>query len=706
MANFTTNIEAGIQEAFDKNGAVQIKPLYINNGTSTKPFFRSSNIFQANKTKNLPMNYVQISVEDQLADFSSYATQTKEIEKYFSEVADFAYQTITSPAVGEQKFFSDLLDSASKEFSNASIIIKPYLFSTFQSPIIPPSITKAMPLFLTGKEFNYKICDAFIKVSKNTQFQTIFVYHDILTNNKKIPDFFDSQLKEDLSYLQISVVLEFTKDVQKIKFYVIPQLSFETIKVPLFGGGFIETPSSTAKPLFETKFSNKLFPPVIPNVNITSYQNVNNKVVMFLSKNLGPFISYANEPAFFTKEQFDQSKQIIEKKKGLTYEPNLIYSFSQNKERYFVIYRTETRPKNYSGIIKEQNVIRRLDITKLQTSLLDTVSPNTKYYYCFRVEDIDGVASDVTLIYEIEIVDESGTIYMKQNVFKPEKIKTFKKTLPFENRTRISPTSLQIKIPDDLIQTKFDASLKIYVSKQFNLGQAASFIGKKNNSLKLGNQEILVDKQSKALLSINNFTEIDLTMPFIYLIGDRILSKTNSLSTQNIVGELLSILNTEIVKTSQIFNDTGIINSPFPNFTFNNFFEIIKSYDEDFVLEVVLKNGSFFYRPESPNFNPGFYLKQNNTFSFINGEDKLNQETINNFIDSTLAESILDKNSFTVPNSIFDSNKQFKARIQSLNSKKKFDLNINYNIEIVEGIKTLSESGITKNFEILQTEEI
>jgi len=41
-----------------------------------------------------------------------------------------------------------------------------------------------------------------------------------------------------------------------------------------------------------------------------------------------------------------------------------------------------------------------------------------------------------------------------------------------------------------------------------------------------------------------------------------------------------------------------------------------------------------------------------------------------------------------------------------LNSKKKFDLNINYNIEIVEGIKTLSESGITKNFEILQTEEI
>jgi len=554
MANFTTNIEAGIQEAFDKNGAVQIKPLYINNGTSTKPFFRSSNVFQANKTKNLPTNYVQISVEDQLADFSLYGTQTKEIEKYFSEVADFAYQTITSPAVGEQKFFSDLLDSASKEFSNASIIIKPYLFSTFQSPLIPFSITKAKPLFLTGKEFNYKICDAFIKVSKNTQFQTIFVYHDILTNNKKIPDFFDSQLKEDLSYLQISVVLEFTKDVQKIKFYVIPQqLSFETIKVPLFGGGFIEAPSSTAKPLFETKFSNKLFPPVIPNVNITSYQNVNNKVIMFLSKNLGPFISYANEPAFFTKEQFDQSKQIIEKKKGLTYEPNLIYSFSQNKERYFVIYRTETRPKNYSGIIKEQNVIRRLDITKLQTSLLDTVSPNTKYYYCFRVEDIDGVASDVTLIYEIEIVDESGTIYMKQNVFKPEKIKTFKKTLPFENRTRISPTSLQIKIPDNLI---------------------------------------------------NVFPEI--------------------------VGS---------VKVPLSGVGGGFIDSP------------------------------------------------------VFGEKKI-------------AVSAVKQQDFIVSNSVFDSNKQFKARIQSLNSKKKFDLNINYNIEIVEGIKALSESGIVKEFEILQTQEI
>ncbi len=558
MANFTTNIETGIQEAFDKNGAVQVKSLYDSGATpQTKPFFRSSNIFQANKTKNLPMNYVQISVEDQLTDFSLYGTKTKEIENYFNEIAKYAYQTITNPTVGEQKFFSDLLDSATKEFNkNVGINTQSYLFFTTQSPLIPDSIIKAMPLFpLTGKEFKYKICDAFIKVSKNTQFQTIFVYHDILTNNQKIPVFFDSQLKEELSYLQISVILEFTENVQKIKFYVIPQLSFfETIKVPLFGGGFIEAPSFISKPLFETKFSNKLFPPVIPNVNTTSYQNVNNKVIMFLSKNLGPFISYANEPAFFTKEQFDQSKQIIEKKKGLTYEPNLIYSFSQNKERYFVIYRTETKPKTYSSIIKEQNVIKRLDITKLQTSLADTVSPNTKYYYCFRIEDIDGVTSDVTLIYEIEIVDESGTIYMKQEVFKPEKPKVFKKALPFENRTRIAPTSLQIKIPDNLINV-------------FPLVLA-------------GNNKPPQDKFIGALPPIS-----------------------------------------------------------------------------------------------------------------VSKEEKI-------------AVSAVKQQDFIVPNSVFDSNKQFKARIQSLNSKKKFDININYNIEIIEGLKYLSESGIVKEFEVLQTQEI
>jgi hypothetical protein len=60
---------------------------------------------------------------------------------------------------------------------------------------------------------------------------------------------------------------------------------------------------------------------------------------------------------------------------------------------------------------------------------IDTIEPNRKYYYCARSVDIHENISNPTYIYEIEMVDNSGQIFLRQNLFMFEVPKeTFTKT--------------------------------------------------------------------------------------------------------------------------------------------------------------------------------------------------------------------------------------------------------------------------------------
>jgi hypothetical protein len=82
-------------------------------------------------------------------------------------------------------------------------------------------------------------------------------------------------------------------------------------------------------------------------------------------------------------------------------------------------------------------------------------------------------------------------------------------------------------------------------------------------------------------------------------------------------------------------------------------------------------------------------------YYFINILYIRQQEIINEITVATISQ-----------NSVFDDKRTFKFRVQSQNSKKKFDVNVNYKIQIDKGIKNLSQTTITKNFEILKTEQI
>jgi hypothetical protein len=60
---------------------------------------------------------------------------------------------------------------------------------------------------------------------------------------------------------------------------------------------------------------------------------------------------------------------------------------------------------------------------------VDTIVPNTKYWYCARSIDIHLNISNPTYIFEIEMVDNKGQMFMRQKIiaFKPQKL-DYKKT--------------------------------------------------------------------------------------------------------------------------------------------------------------------------------------------------------------------------------------------------------------------------------------
>lgn len=396
----------------------------------------------------------------------------------------------------------------------------------------------------------------------------------------------------------------------------------------------------------------------IPNVSVYSYQNVNNKLLLSLSKNIGDEITKANSLDLFTDEQKNFFKTTIEQK-GATYAPNLIYSVGTGNEKYFIVYRVDKKPETYSEIVIENNIIKKLDIEKLETSAIDNIIPNKKYYYCFRTQDIDGTYSDVSLIYEVQIVDQSGTIYMNQNIFKPEKKIEFIKQLNFEDRVRIYPTRAQIKTPDIISVVG-----KYFIDSIFAINSYESEVFQKvyqNNAFGQNVQQFLQDKSVDFGSMKNIFTNlvVNANVGVEYKFVDDGTNFSHTWETKPLGIDFINSRNNSIDnEIKKLQNDLKQLQSQEQD-TFEEQVSISEQIQNLQALQIFISKLKFLPVP---------------------------------------VQIIFDKDS------IFENNKIFKARIQSQNSKKKFDVNINYTIEIINGIKLLKDTTITKNFDILKTE--
>jgi len=172
--------------------------------------------------------------------------------------------------------------------------------------------------------------------------------------------------------------------------------------------------------------------PSPPNVEIIPYESTNNTLLFLLNSAAGTI-----EKDFMigiNPEDDEKLYAIYEKLMNNnvgSMTNDMKVEFNTTSVDRFEIYRLEEKPKSYKDFtngkligtdglpgIKSPEVYgedgegNEITISSSTLSYKDTsIVPNKKYYYIFRVIDKDGNFSNPTAVYEIEIVDDNGTIY-------------------------------------------------------------------------------------------------------------------------------------------------------------------------------------------------------------------------------------------------------------------------------------------------------
>ena len=104
----------------------------------------------------------------------------------------------------------------------------------------------------------------------------------------------------------------------------------------------------------------------------------------------------------------------------------------------------------------------------ISVSIVDSISPNKKYYYTFRGVDVHGNRSNPTDVYQVELVQFEGMIFFDINIytFKLEEMgyNNVKSSRTFRRYLKVNPNLIQSlinydkSIPDGSTASAYDAS--------------------------------------------------------------------------------------------------------------------------------------------------------------------------------------------------------------------------------------------------------
>jgi hypothetical protein len=183
-------------------------------------------------------------------------------------------------------------------------------------------------------------------------------------------------------------------------------------------------------------------PPIFPDVLITPYKGVNDKLLINLNQNVG---EYFMKPITFNANEEDQYKKQIDSQKvslpgtGESCMPEIKYKGDDTigKDGHFEVYRLNKKPQTYGDfegrLLTKIRGFHEMEVGHMETdsvSLRDDILPNRKYYYTFRAVDVHGNVSNPTPVFEVEMVDDNGTVYMLQRIIEmaPPDIKDVSKS--------------------------------------------------------------------------------------------------------------------------------------------------------------------------------------------------------------------------------------------------------------------------------------
>ena len=187
-------------------------------------------------------------------------------------------------------------------------------------------------------------------------------------------------------------------------------------------------------------------PPVAPNVAFYPFQGINNQVKLLIQPSTGvktekPIVINPGDASMFMDEYLSQTG--IEAS-SIGEVPELEFRSDDPVDAYQV-FRITRKPSSYADFANNfTDVNPRLGRAG---ALDDFILPNTVYYYCVRAVDINGNVSNPTHIFEIEMVDNAGQIFLRQEIFTFEAAKP-KYTTEGRRFIYIEPTLQQLALPD------------------------------------------------------------------------------------------------------------------------------------------------------------------------------------------------------------------------------------------------------------------
>jgi hypothetical protein len=270
--------------------------------------------------------------------------------------------------------------------------------------------------------------------------------------------FFDTQVKYDTNYYYDidRVILVFGNEYE---YYGDPQVKGGTdiLGLPITSKIRIDNRPSVRALVVpyisgEGDMSAKIMdkPPVPPEITFYPYKGINNKLKILLNSSTGklevaPVIIEEGDEEYFLGEYRAQGAEWSATYDELIAAGDKLSFRSDDPIDAYEIFRLATKPESYQSFAG--NSVFLNPTRGVPGAILDTILPNTKYYYCARAIDVHGNRSNPTHIYELEMVDNNGQIFLKQGVIRYEAPKqNFIK--PGRRFVYIEPAFRQLIFPD------------------------------------------------------------------------------------------------------------------------------------------------------------------------------------------------------------------------------------------------------------------
>lgn len=165
-------------------------------------------------------------------------------------------------------------------------------------------------------------------------------------------------------------------------------------------------------PVYEFEGRVMDLPPVFPELTVIPFKGVNNRVKFNLNSNVGVYRMMPQTIDSQDEQLFQRLREAQQVAQG-----NPLTFRTDDRVAIFEVYRLEQRPTSWSDFTGNRiaDIVTDIDSVSLQKasagSFVDMVFPNTKYYYVFRSIDVHGHVSNPTPIYEVELVEQDGTVF-------------------------------------------------------------------------------------------------------------------------------------------------------------------------------------------------------------------------------------------------------------------------------------------------------